>query len=941
MRPYLERRALLALLALFVLSAPVSAQTDPTGDWRTWKTAHFRVYARVQDSALARVAAAEAERSYALLARELVTPRGPIELALNDNVDFSNGFTSVTPINRISIYLTAPAVDVELGQYDSWLRVVITHELTHVFHLDRSRGVWRLLQHGFGRLSWLFPNNYQPGWMVEGLAVYYESRLTNGGRERGGFHTQILEGADVPGPNDAAFNSVRWPAGIGRYAFGSRFLALQAGAYGDSVIPRLVENTSGQLLAGLSLVSHPLKAAGGEGVPEGWQRLERHYPRGHAEDRVLVQGLRTEPRLTLAPDGARLAYVHADGRSAPRVQVMDRRGRVLAHHLANGEIDLAWLGDTLLVTQLDYGSPVNVWSDLYRWLPGRGGAWARVTHGARLSTPFAWQGSAGAVRVAHDARQPVLARADSAAPLAGLPDGEWAELTTSPDGHWVAGVRRFQGRPDLVLWPLADPAAIRVVTNDQAMDAEPSWSSDGAWLLFASERSGTPQVYAYGAASGTLVRVTDAPAGAREPSLDGAGTLFYTTMGPDGLQIAARDSALERAVPADTTAVAPPLFEAAPAVALDQSSYAEWWALTPRYWLPVSERVGGGSGTFFGAQTSASDILGRVSYTAELQVAPEARRWQGFLSLGVNRWRSIGLDLGVSQNWFADGTFRAADGSTVTYGERDRAASAGIAWRARGWRSAVSLRVGGELTHGTLVSDGAPFPTPQPNPLYGGGVVSATVSRVQGNVLSMSAEDGVVLSGSYRRRHELGGPSTRELALGSLNWYVGLPLPGFAHWVLAGRVAAGRSGGSDPFALGVGGASGDIYEVLPGFNVGEGRRTFPLRGYPPSAGQYTRAAVGAAELRIPLLLIGRGLWRLPIGLDRVGLTVFGEAGGGWTATTAAQPTIYRDVGAELVVDALGGAFDHRLRFGAAVPLTDGLGTTRGHLRGYVVLGTSF
>src|SRR5947209_12628075 len=30
--------------------------------------------------------------------------------------------------------------------FDSWLRLVTTHELAHVFHLDRSRGLWDGLQ---------------------------------------------------------------------------------------------------------------------------------------------------------------------------------------------------------------------------------------------------------------------------------------------------------------------------------------------------------------------------------------------------------------------------------------------------------------------------------------------------------------------------------------------------------------------------------------------------------------------------------------------------------------------------------------------------------------------------------------------------------------------------------------------------------------------------
>ena len=88
------------LSVLSVLSVPsVSAQTDPSGDWHTWHTEHFRVHARASREALALGAAAEAERAYAVLAAELVPPRGTIDLTLHDNVDFANGFATTVPSN--------------------------------------------------------------------------------------------------------------------------------------------------------------------------------------------------------------------------------------------------------------------------------------------------------------------------------------------------------------------------------------------------------------------------------------------------------------------------------------------------------------------------------------------------------------------------------------------------------------------------------------------------------------------------------------------------------------------------------------------------------------------------------------------------------------------------------------------------------------------------
>src|SRR5688572_32757723 len=45
---------------------------------------------------------------------------------------------------------------------DDFLQLVITHELVHLFHLDRVGGVWALLQRVFGRAPMLFVNGYHP-----------------------------------------------------------------------------------------------------------------------------------------------------------------------------------------------------------------------------------------------------------------------------------------------------------------------------------------------------------------------------------------------------------------------------------------------------------------------------------------------------------------------------------------------------------------------------------------------------------------------------------------------------------------------------------------------------------------------------------------------------------------------------------------------------------
>jgi len=91
-----------AVIAMGVARA-ASGQVDPSGAWRTWTSEHFRIHARSELSSAAERLTREAERAYALLADELAPPRGRVDVALLDNVDFSNGFASVFPPTRITL----------------------------------------------------------------------------------------------------------------------------------------------------------------------------------------------------------------------------------------------------------------------------------------------------------------------------------------------------------------------------------------------------------------------------------------------------------------------------------------------------------------------------------------------------------------------------------------------------------------------------------------------------------------------------------------------------------------------------------------------------------------------------------------------------------------------------------------------------------------------
>ncbi len=78
--------ALRTLVGLTLLPAATAAQVDPSGNWRTLHTPHFRIHFRPAYRDVALTEAREAERAWGLLASELRPPRGVVDLTLGDDV---------------------------------------------------------------------------------------------------------------------------------------------------------------------------------------------------------------------------------------------------------------------------------------------------------------------------------------------------------------------------------------------------------------------------------------------------------------------------------------------------------------------------------------------------------------------------------------------------------------------------------------------------------------------------------------------------------------------------------------------------------------------------------------------------------------------------------------------------------------------------------------
>ena len=187
-RPIVRRLVSAAALILaFAAPSLAASLLDPRYRFRALATEHFIIYFHQDEGALASRLAAIAEDVWHALERPLgARPPRLTHVVLVDQSDLANG--GATPVPRDTIVVTAvwpPGADF-IGKTDDWLRLVFTHEFTHIVHLDRSESWARVVRGIFGRTPIAFPNLFLPIWQIEGIATYEESALTGGGRLHSG-----------------------------------------------------------------------------------------------------------------------------------------------------------------------------------------------------------------------------------------------------------------------------------------------------------------------------------------------------------------------------------------------------------------------------------------------------------------------------------------------------------------------------------------------------------------------------------------------------------------------------------------------------------------------------------------------------------------------------------------------------------------------------------
>jgi hypothetical protein len=733
-------RALGALGALVLgATTPAFAARDPEIRYRTLETAHFKVTYGTEQQEIADHVADLAEDLRERLGKAVgFRPSEKVEILLTDETDDANGSATAIPYDAVRLYLTAPDDLSPLGDVDNWYTELLTHEYTHIVHVDQMSGLPVLVNKILGKTY--APNQVQPRWILEGLAVLEETKETSGGRLRSSIwdmylRTDFLEGNI--GTLDQMCNYVRrWPQGNIWYLYGSHLWAYVVETYGEDVVRKIASDYGANLLPwGINRSAKRATGKTWEELYDEWVVWQKKKFQA-AEATIVSRGLREGVRLTTGgqsanhprwiPKGSALGnpgdilYFRDDGHDRSglwRLPVTRAKDGGLDVHEADREVVVRTAGEAnftfapsgdLVFHQNAYHRNLYAFNDLFRLdantrdASGLGERRERLTDGVRAQDPAVSPDGHQIVFVGNHRGTRTLYLADYATTSASNDRsgrsasgtvsnirvlgrrGRWDQAFSpawSPDGKHVAYSHfAVGGYKDIRIVDVAT-GATETLFGDRAIESGPTYSADGKQLYFHSDRTGVFNVYRYTLATGELKQVTNVRNGAFFPQIspDGRHLLYlgYTHTGFDTFAMPLDESRLLPApayVDPHPKAAPPP----PPVKKLDRGDYNPLSTLAPRAFNVRTEP--GNFGQAFTVDFAASDLAAFHEFSASARIETALPGLQGSVGYSYHRLpfdTSVRLFRSLSPR----GNFPAAGGKVLA--QETTGAESSISWARR------------------------------------------------------------------------------------------------------------------------------------------------------------------------------------------------------------------------------------------------------------------
>ncbi len=921
----------MALVAWGLSPRAAFAIDDPWLNYWTLESEHFRVtYPHNLERQAHRVLALSESIYERLTPSMQYAPDSKTEVLLTDDTDSANGSATPVPYDAIRLFVTAPDDISNLGDYDDWLLALITHEYTHILHTGNISGGAAIVNRVIGRT--LSPNSAQPRWVIEGLAVVYESQFTSGGRIRSSLFDTFLR-ADVLEDNFARLDQIssgadRWPYGNIHYLYGSRFISWLTEVYGLDIYSAIsADYGAASIPLAINRAIRRVTGVTYEELYDAWRtHLEAHFNKMVEE--VDARGRREGTRLTFlggeagyprfipnvakADKGAQELVYYRDDLNSPRGLHRLTLPAASGERELEDELFIRTNGDSVASFTREGDvlfADTAVWRNLYNRrdlfsLPvgesselGFDFARKRLTEGLRASYVDVSPSGREVVFTVNSRGTGTLTIAERSAegqlgtPRALMRADEYDQAYTprfSPDGASVVYSAWSKGGfRDLRLVNVKDGSFVDL-TRDRSLDVQPCWSADGKTIYFASDRTGIFNIYAMDVATRSTKMVTNVVNAALGPAVseDGKTLVYvgYTHSGYDLFSMPLDESQFLDAPPGEIERPRP-YAEPAPVTATKQR-YNPLATLRPRsYFLDVGPGNYGSTAVTFSA--SGSDLVGRHSLSAAVRFdpgAPEPRMSLAYTYGGLPV--DVGLRLTRATVPRASGFSLGA--GELPYNETSSNASTSVSLPIRNPFASqfVALSYTAALYHQNLTTTTTLDPFgPRPQKPEGGflsqiGVsYSLSTSQFSENTAGGGRTGFDFNVGLSLADENTGSSSSLYEFDAAMSGYIPMPWPGYH--TLALRASAGVSAGDYPRRgrYFVGGYdlvnNGPLDTLVSGIYDG----AFVLRGYDAGAANGTAYFLSTAEYRAPIFTPNWGPSTLPLFLRQVDASVFADWGG--------------------------------------------------------------
>ena len=578
------------------------------------ETEHFVFIFEKDNERWAREIASFSEEVYENLAGLLENRPRQIKVVIHSDVNQANGSYYPVP-EYLNLYVTSPR-DFFLGaRTENWLRSLFTHELTHYISMSPESGWLYELSKFFGPILRPAPSVFQPGWVIEGITTYTETRFSKGGRGRNPYfemiyRAQITENA-MPSLKQAAYNPYIQPYGR-IYVVGYMMINYLFETYGDDVMARFYRQMEKNPLAPYRafeiVTGKPTETLYRDMIRFYSERFEPLYDLPLGER--FSKGVRIDYGRPVATIQGILSYQNASNENPSRFVFLDpdtgAEQPIAFASLTNAnDYDALFDGSRILYSgyEIDYaveGHPHSV-ADLFEWC-AESGKTRRITKNARLFQPaYIDENTAAAVQT--DGPYSRLVSVDlKTGAVQTLFDGGEVNVfhpTVSPDSRLIAFAYNRAGVQSVAVLDRESQTVEFLTAEDGGMLYYPEFDQNGS-LFFIGDGSGSLELFERNPQNGgeAVKRLSDrigVLAGIRY-----GGRFYYQSYASDGYVIkiaeetAAAPETLALTVTVQPTAVEPTVPDPAslPGVSLTVKRYIDsaqfvGWTPFPINYSPV------------------------------------------------------------------------------------------------------------------------------------------------------------------------------------------------------------------------------------------------------------------------------------------------------------------------------------------------------------------